>query len=104
MRVILRNATRCDADETCLLQCLDVLSTAITHTGTYASYKLEDSLRELTLEWHSANDTLGNELVDIALGTLLEVAVGRTGLHSIDRAHTSVCLELTAIVDDSIAG
>ena len=101
--MVLRYTARCDADETRCLQCLNILSTAVTHTRANTTYELIYSLRELTLERHATYDTLGYELHDINLA-LLEVAVCRASLHGVDRAHATVCLELTAVVDDSLAG
>ena len=103
VRVILGYATRCDTHEASILQGVDILSTAVAHTCAYATYKLVYGLGKLALEGHTAHDTLGHELHDITLGALLEVAVCRASLHGVDRAHATVCLELTAVVDDGLA-
>ena len=91
-----------DAHEAGVVEGLDVLGTTVAHAGAEAADELIDGLAEGALVRHAGHDALRHELAGVA-GLRLEIAVLGAGLHGLDGAHASVCLELTAIVDDCLA-
>ena len=78
-----------------LLERLDVPRTAVTHTGANTADQLENRFRKHSLEGHTGHDTFRDQFIDIHIA-LLEVAVGRTGFHSVQRPHAAIALELAA--------
>src|SRR5699024_4548022 len=88
-------------DELCLLmQLRNVGASGIAHTGTQASQHLIDGVGQGALEGHAAFHAFGNQLA----GVRLEVPVGAALTHSGQAAHTTVHLELTALIQLILSG
>ena len=104
MWMALQHTGICNAGKLSVVQVLDSSSTTVTHTRTQTTNQLVDNLLYSSLVRNTTCDTLWYKLLGI-LGITLEVTVLRTILllHSLERTHTAVALELTAVEDDSIA-
>ena len=82
---------------------LNVAGSAIAHARTQTARELIDHLLHRSLVGHAAGNALGHQLLHV-LRVGLEVAVLRAVLHGLQRAHAAIALELTAVVDDGVAG
>lgn len=78
-----------DAGEFSLVKSLDVMCSAIAHTGTEAADHLVYDLEEIALVGYACSDTFGHKFLGICL-VALEIAVLRAFFHSLERAHTAV--------------
>ena len=88
-----------NAGELGIMQLLDSRSTAVAHTRTQTTNHLVDNLLNGSFVRHTTSDSLWNKFLDI-LGVGLEVTILRTMLHSLERTHTTIALELTSVIDN----
>ena len=79
---------------------VDRAAAAVAHGGAQAADHLIDDLGERALVRDHAFDAFRNELVDVALVVVLEVAVGGTLAHGTEGAHAAVGLVGAALVED----
>ena len=104
MWVALQYTSMCNAGKLSVVQVLDSSSATVTHTRTQTTDQLVDNLLYSSLVRNETSENLCDKLLGI-LGITLKVTVLRAILllHSLERTHTAVALELTAVEDDSIA-
>ena len=104
MRVAFVHAGVGDTGEFGLVELIDSGGTTVTHAGAQATDHLIDDLLNGALVRHTASDALGHQFLHL-LRVTLEVTVLRTVFlfHGFERAHTTVALELTAVVDNRVA-
>ena len=70
-------------------------TTCVTHTGLKTAHKLINCVAESSLVRYSAFNTFRNKLVVACL----EVSVGAAFAHSAKATHTTVNLELSALIN-----
>ena len=82
----------------CSLQCLNVFSSAQTHTGTKSSKKLENGVFHITLVSYAAFHPFRYQL----FGITLEITVFGTILHSRDGSHSTVYFIFSSLIQFEI--
>ena len=94
-----------DTCELGIVQCHDVCGATVAHARAQTTYQLVDNLLHCSLVGHSSCNTFGHQLLHLC-GVALEVAVFLTVLllHSFQRTHATIALELTSVEDDGFAG
>src|SRR5918993_1888438 len=99
-----RQARARDADETrALLQVLDGLRARVAHRRLHTPDQLVDDLAYRPLVWDLSLDAFRNELQLVA-DVLLEISVRRSAGHGPDRAHATIALVGTTLVQECFPG
>ena len=104
MDVRFTHASRRDLHEACAgAHFINRAAAAVAHGGTQTADHLIDDRGDGTLKGHHAFNAFRDELIDIALVVVLEVAVGRTLAHRAERTHAAVGLIVAALIKDHFA-
>ena len=105
MRMAFEHAGIGNTGELSIVQTNDIPCTDISHTRAQATDELVQHFLDRSLVWYTSGNAFRHKFLGV-LDIVLEVAVTRTILlfHCLQRSHATICLELTSVEDDCLAG